>query len=286
MPKSASQAKRRASHSSQGGWRRVVRSLLRVTAVLLFIVAGVGAGIGGVRLRLALRSGEVFALKQINIQGAAQVPKAEIMDYAGLRLGDGLYAFSLAHVERAIEEHPLIARARLLRRPPHELRIFVIEQKPVAYVEAEKLYAVNAQGQVFARAEALAGLDLPVLTGIAKQDLQGDHAQSQIKQGLKLIDQWGRAGFSPQELGEVHFDPALGVSLELGGELRQVHLGVRRWEQKLNQLRKIRSSIAKQGKRLQVVRMGDGADPRRVVVRFAAMTSGQKTAPLAPKKNS
>lgn len=263
------QVKKRRSNARRMA-RRSARIALRLTAVVLFIAFGLGAGIGGVRLRQALRTGELFALKKISVQGLHKVSQKELLDYSGLKRGDGLYAFSQTRVEAAIAEHPLVQKVQLLRRPPHELRIFVSEYQAQAYVALDKLYVVDKNGKVFARAEVLAGENLPVISGVSEHDLQNDEPSPQVVAALKLIKAWSQQGFAPAELAEIHFDRDLGLSLELSGALQEVHLGQKRWRQKLLQLKRLRKALAQQGRQPRVVRIGDGRDPRRVIVQMAA----------------
>ena len=258
--------------------RRSARVALRLTAIVLFIVLGLGAGVAGVWLRQALRSGELFALNKVTVQGLQQLSKKELLDYSGLKLGDGLYAFSQSGVEAAIAEHPLIQKVQLLRRPPHELRIFVVEYQAEAYVSLDKLYAVDKNAKVFARAEVLAGKNLPIITGISEKELQADLPSPHLVAGLKFISDWVKHGFSNQELAELHFDKDLGLSLELSGALQQVYLGRHGWEAKLRQLKRLRKALASQGRQPRVVRLGDGRDPRRVIVQMAARPSREQEA--------
>ncbi len=283
MTQTGKERRSRSSSDARRSLRRGLRVALRLAAIALFIVLGIGAGIGGVWLRQALHSGELFACKKITVQGLAKVSKKELLDYAGLRLGDGLYAFSRASVEAAMDEHPLIKKARILRRPPHELRIFVVEHQARAYLALDKLYAVDKDGQLFARAEVLAGQDLPVISGVSAHDLQDDAPAPQVLQALQIIKAWADLGFAASQLAELHFDSDLGLSLELTGRLQQVQLGHKRWRQKLGQLKRLRAALKKQGRQPLLVHMGDGRDPSRVVVRLA---QAQGHAGKAAKMNS
>ncbi len=257
----------RRSSRVPGRARAAGRVALRLFAILAFAAVGVGAGYLGVQLRQALQTGEMLAIESIRVEGLQQVSEDELMAYAGLQIGDGLYAFDSDEIEAALAEHPLVRRARLVRRPPHELRVFATEERPVAYVALEHLYAVNPQGKCFARAEALAGLELPVVTGVDPELLEQGPEVSGLHTALGVLAAWDRAGFKRDELAEIHVNPALGVDLVLSGGKRHVHLGVRRIADKLQQLAQLRAAFEQRGQRATHIFMTDGPDPRRVVVR-------------------
>ncbi|MFH1807254.1 MAG: FtsQ-type POTRA domain-containing protein [Pseudomonadota bacterium] len=251
--------------------RRLGRARVRLLGLLVLASGGVGAGYLGVQVRHALQRGELLAIETIQVEGARLVKRSELLGYAGVDVGTGLYAFDLDRATRAIQEHPLVASARLVRRPPHELRLFVVEQKPVAYVALEHLYAMNSSGQLFARAEVLGGLDLPVIVGVDAASMDRDEVPAPLRTALQVLAAWDRSGLKRSELATLRADPALGVDLQLMGPLRHVHLGVQRFETKLGQLVRLRAELDRRGVQASEVFMTDGPDPRRVVVRSAAV---------------
>lgn len=260
--------RRRAAPRKTGS--RLLRALMQVAALVALAGIGVSAGYLGVRLRVALQTGELFELRELLIEGNELIAADEIRVYSGLGVGRGLYGFDAAEVEQAIAEHPLVASVQLVRRPPHTLRILIDEQRPVAYAALGHLYAVNSRGELFARAEALGGRELPVISGLdpaialgaAHADVSGLVSALQVMAGLQ------RAGLEPARLSEVHIDPALGVDLALSEPVVLVHLGRGRYGDKLDQLALLEQALKRREQRAGEIFFGDGPDPRRVVVRF------------------
>ncbi|MBN2359368.1 MAG: FtsQ-type POTRA domain-containing protein [Deltaproteobacteria bacterium] len=256
--------------AARGHGSRLLRALMQVAALVAVAGIGVSAGYLGVRLRVALQTGELFELSELLIEGTQLIPADEIRGYSGLGVGRGLYGFDAEAVERAIAEHPLVSSVRLVRRPPHTLRILIEEQRPVAYAALGHLYAVNSRGELFARAEALCGRELPVISGLepevalgaAGADVSGLVSALQVMAGLQ------RAGLEPARLSEVHVDPALGVDLTLIEPAVLVHLGNGRYGDKLDQLAVLERALKERARRASEIFFSDGPDPRRVVVRF------------------
>jgi len=249
---------------------RLLRALMQVAALAALAGIGVSAGYLGVRLQVALQTGELFELRELLIEGNELITADEIRVYSGLGIGRGLYGFDAVAVEQAIAEHPLVASVQLVRRPPHTLRILIEEQRPVAYAALGHLYAVNSRGELFARAEALGGRELPVISGLdpaialgaANADVSGLVSALQVMAGMQ------RAGLEPARLSEVHIDPALGVDLTLAEPAVLVHLGSRRHGDKLEQLAVLELALKQREQRADEIFFGDGQDARRVVVRF------------------
>lgn len=254
----------RQAKAPVGVWKIVAR----VAALVLVCVAGVGAGYVGVYVRRGLETGELLDIRRIVPTGQQLVDAGEIVTYSGLGLGTGLYAFDPELVERLVEAHPLVAEARVVRRPPHELRIFVVEHRPVAYVDLGRLYAVNAQGEIFARAEALGGLDLPLVTGFGPNAVETGTVESRrvLQTALRILGDLATAGHRPDALVAIHVDPAIGVTLAMRGRLGRVHLGREDYRVKLEQLAILERALAERGESAADICMSDGGDRRRVVV--------------------
>lgn len=246
------------------------RMVLRFAALVLLTGVGVGAGYSGVRLRQALQTGEVLAIRSVEISGNKLIPESEVVSYSGLAIGDGLYSFNAGAVADHLGQHPLVGQASIIRRPPHQVRILLKEEKPLAYVALGRLYAVNAKGELFARAEALGGLALPVITGLEPEQFsQGDVGSRRLlTMALQVLGAFVRNGFSEQDLASIHVEPMLGAEVTLHGEIHSVHLGKGRFQDKLSQLAKLREYLQSNKLQASQVYLTDGPDPRRVVVRL------------------
>lgn len=267
MPRKSNR-RTRALH--KGADRSGGRVALRVLGVLLLVAVGVGAGYSGVALRRALAGGQLLDVQAVVVEGCDLVNIDEVRLFSGVELGAGLYGLDTESIERAVAEHPLIAHARVVRRPPHELRIHVVEQRPVAYAVLSNLYLVDAKGELFARAETLGGPALPVITGLRQGAGHDDEEawRQDLRAALKVLAAYRRQGLDPKELSELHVDPALGVELVLTGVVGRVQLGKDRVPDKLRRLLQLHQHLSSQGQRASHVFMTDGPDPRRVVVRM------------------
>ena len=114
--------------------------------------------------------------------------------------------------------------ATAVRQLPDTVRVEVAEYEPVALLQADGLYYVDAEGRVFLRARG-DDLDYPVLTGLSA-DLEAVHPilpRLAIRDALRLLAELDAQGtVSRDEVSEIAFSPTRGFTFSLmgGSELR------------------------------------------------------------------
>lgn len=203
------------------------RLLLRV----LLSAAALGAVGGGAYV--AFRS-PLFRYEELRVVGLARATEAQVRHLADLKPGAPLFAQDLGRAARGVERHPWIAHAEVRRVFPHTVVIRVEERRPVAVLQHDGLFLVDADGHPFVRARAT-DLDLPMITGITP-GLAGRSpslARRLLAEALALVDQAAsRPNLGPAALSEVRFDPRAGYTMVLrnGGEVRAGFLGTAAFE--------------------------------------------------------
>jgi cell division protein FtsQ len=104
----------------------------------------------------------VFAVRRIEVVGAAPAVRQQVTQaVAGLR-GRSLLALDGRALERAVAAVPSVVSATYDRSFPHGLRIVVVPETPVAVVrQGAKSWLVSARGRVVAPVAAQAAHGLP-----------------------------------------------------------------------------------------------------------------------------
>ncbi len=210
-----------------------------------------------------------FAIGEITVSGVERLDPATVVALSGVREGQSIWSVSLGEVERKLETHPWIRRARVARRLPRALRIVVTEWKPRALVALDDLYYVDPSGRVFSRAEAGTERDLPFITGLSRVVRRGHSgfAASALREAIELLDALEKASLDLR-VSELHIDrqagievfldePALAVEFGWGGWATKVgHLGavLARWQGERGRLARIDLTYRDQA----VVRMRGG----------------------------
>ncbi|QQR81491.1 MAG: FtsQ-type POTRA domain-containing protein [Deltaproteobacteria bacterium] len=111
----------------------------------------------------------------------------DVVKLSGVKKGQSLLTLSLETVRENILRYPWVKEVTLSKRIPGRLSIEVEEQTPVALLEmsSEKtqesgLYLINAEGKVFKKLESGDSKDLPLITGLTKEEIR-DHLNHYVR---------------------------------------------------------------------------------------------------------
>jgi cell division protein FtsQ len=103
-------------------------------------------------------------VQRVEVSGTALLAPHDVLAASGIRPGQHLLD-QRAPWEQALLAHPVIAEARVVRKPPHTLRIRVREKRPVALVEDGTLRFATAAGEILPLDPAVVVVDLPLVRG-------------------------------------------------------------------------------------------------------------------------
>ncbi len=221
--------------------------------------------------------GNVLRIRAVRFEGISRASEAELSALSPVKPGDNLVAADLEEMERALRRHPWVKSATAHRRLPPAVEVRVEEHEPRVLVDLGGLYLVDRDAQVFKRAAAGDGLDLPVVTGFTRDDYVQRRAdvEALLTGALALLDGWGREGLAAlSSVSEVHVDADEGVTLFLGDEGMQVRLGVGDLPSKLSRLHRILGALRAQGARAEVLHLDNRQHPSWVTVRLAGRSAG------------
>lgn len=211
-------------------------------------------------------SAPLFAIEKIRFTGLSHATEEALTRRSGLALGQNLFRADLAHASRAIESHPWVASARLERRLPSTVVASIIEHRPAALVQLGNLYVLDDQGELFKRKAPEDGLDLPLVTGLARDDAQKPEMKVRLWTALQLLDAWRAEGFAVAELSELRLDDDNGATLFArdGDGVQQIRLGRTAFAQKLHRLAQVRAALARRGERAAKIDLDNQARPEWV----------------------
>ncbi|MQA91943.1 MAG: FtsQ-type POTRA domain-containing protein [Gemmatimonas sp.] len=103
-------------------------------------------------------------VERVEVSGAWLLTPQEVLVASGIRRGQHLLD-ERGTWEKALREHPVIAEARVTRRPPSTLRVSIVEKSPVAFVLDGSLRPATGRGEILPIDPSKVPLDLPVLRG-------------------------------------------------------------------------------------------------------------------------
>ena len=210
--------------------RDVVKSKAFRAAILVlaFVMVGGGLGAGARGFWNWMTHSPRFAIREIVVRTEDKVSEVEVTRLANLNLGDNIFSFHLRECVEAIEIHPWVRRASVMRELPDRVIVEVSERQPVALVGLASLYYVDGEGEVFKKVLPEERMDYPIFTGIALRDLVEDKESVEplIGLGLEVLDvAEGSVIFSPDHISEVHLDRAYGATMVRASDGLRVRLG-------------------------------------------------------------
>ena len=172
-----------------GGPRRTVgRVLLGTGVVAVFSVIGISA----YALRNFLEHDARFRIagtSNIQATGLGQVSRAEMLPVFGEDVGRNIFFVPLAERRKQLEQIPWIEHATVMRLLPDQIRISVVERKPIAFLrQGAQVGLVDANGVLLTEPPAMMAqhhYSFPVVTGIDDRDpIASRRARMEVYQHL------------------------------------------------------------------------------------------------------
>jgi cell division protein FtsQ len=249
--------------------RNAARALVRALPAL---GTAAGLALAGVLFWRQAVLGDTFRIREIRFEGLSRATAEELLELSPVQRGDHLLLCDVDLVAAALRRHPWIASVEVERDLPRTLVVRVTERRAAALVELGGLYLVDARGEVFKRAVPGDGLDLPVVTGIAREAWidRREEVEPLLSAALALLARWTERGLDRTEpVSEIHIDPDTGTTLWAGDDGLEVRLGHGDLPEKLERLERVLSAVAADRERAQVLHLDNRRRPDWVTVRLA-----------------
>lgn len=146
-------ASRRAVRRARGPGRRR-RALILGLALFSVLVAAV------------LLNAPLFAVQSIAVHGCVYLDREQVIESAGLRIGDNIIRFSPGAAETALRQLPHVAEVRVRRIWPRGVEIVLAERTGLALLPCGTGWVeVAGDGTALRVFQSLEGVSLPVLEG-------------------------------------------------------------------------------------------------------------------------
>lgn len=245
-------------------WKKFFHRALRVvlfSGSLALLVAGVGLA-----AHLISTSG-FFNVDSVRVVNQNRVSEEDVLARSDVRLGSSIFSLDLEMIGGKIAENPWIAKARVERVFPRQVIIHVEEHQPRAIVHVGYLYYVDAAGEVFKILEPEDSLDLPLITGLERQQLLEKPQESRklLLEAMALIGELeSRQTFNLEDVSEINIDPADGFALYTYRSGVPVRMGFGSFAAKLDRLEQIYADLEP---RLAVLKYIDLNVMERVIVK-------------------
>lgn len=181
------------------------REKWRVNRRFWLLLAGAAVALAAVVYVVFLTG--YFEIHEIRVHGSRNLPLESLQEKTGIWIGANAFFISLSELREMFESEPAVGTVTFRRRLPHKLDCYLREREPVALINLEKMAEVDEDGVVIPAGVRSMEIDLPVITGLNKEDVEQDSGREGINKALEVLDLLKEFGFSPAEqLSEIHID--------------------------------------------------------------------------------
>ncbi len=205
----------------------------------------------------------LFEIRELRLHGGRNLPVESLRGKLDGYQGANVFLVPLGELRDLLMEDPAVGTVTFKRRLPHRLDCYLRERQPAALLSIGEMAEVDAEGIVIPAGMHPTEIDLPVITGIGREEL-GGQGRRKILRALEVLALLGRFGFSPAEqLSEIHVDGD-DISLVWMGTGTLVRVGDGSFEERIRKFRAVYPALVEQG---QLPAEIDLRFDRQVVVR-------------------
>lgn len=181
--------------------QRTRRALVVVskTAFVLGLCAAIYLGAREGARRLFYENPD-YQLRTIEVETDGKLQRERVVELAGLREGENIFAVNLGRVREGLQQLPQVDDVQVVRKLPSEIDIKITERKPIAWITSETelndpfvsdaAFLVDARGVLMKEKRLLPEyLGLPLITGCTGEPLEpGKVVESfEAKAALELL---------------------------------------------------------------------------------------------------
>lgn len=250
--------------------RRLQRWLADPLRLILLSVLGAAIGWGVYQVARFLYTSPALAVRCIEVRGTQRTRVETLLQAGRVEEGMNIFALDLDRVCTRIRDLPWIRRVRAARRVPDTLVLEVEEHEPVAVINLGVLYYLNRHREVFKRVQPGERGDLPVLTGLEREDYQNapERTDAAIAGMLDLLYMLRRQSCLEERLvAEIHHDALMGPTVVLDPGALTVRLG-RQPQRRLADLCGLLARMEAQGVAAHTIHLDHGSRPGWATVRL------------------
>jgi len=199
----------------------------------LAVVAAVALAVGVAWLWKAATQASRLQIRAVLVSGNERASTRELESYAGIRIGSPIFDLDLDAMALQLRRHPWVESATVRRQLPDKIAIEVREHRPAIIVSlSDAVYLATAEGALFKRLAAGDSGDLPVVTGLSREDAvrQADETAVRVREAVTLAARYLAETPELGRLDELHFDADLGWSIVVSpkddeARAMRLHLG-------------------------------------------------------------
>jgi cell division protein FtsQ len=255
--------KQRELNRGMEGFQRILKKAMVVAFQLLLVAFFLFIGHQAYGY---LRETPFFRVREVEVKGNQKIPKEILLSLTRVERMPNLFMVRLKEISRRLESHPWVDQVKVRKIFPSKILIEVEERKPIAIIQLEELYYIDAKGVIFSPVGDRDDHNYPFLTGLTRQLLEADPegAKGLVLKALELLQLAGKEKISPLEaISEIHMERTFGIQFFTQVEMVEVRMGWDQFGDKLRKLSVVWSDLRRRGLSASSI---DCSDPKRMVV--------------------
>ncbi len=214
-----------------------------------------------------------FMVRKVVIEGIDRVPRQEVLSKTGLDKPTNMLTLRLEKMGMNLRKASWIDEVTLTRKLPDTIYIQVTEREPKALISLGALYYLDAKGKPFKKVDSKENPEMPIITGFTWDDVvkRERFTRKDLNDVFTLMGilRERNDSFRLDNISEINFDPARGLSLFTREDNVQVRIGFKNYRAKLTRLGRVIALLKIRGESENMVYFNLVSSPR-VIVRRAA----------------
>jgi cell division protein FtsQ len=255
--------------------KRRAKSIANTVSMGLLLV---GSLVGGRLMHRWATHTPRFGARDIVVEGNARTSRDELLQAAHITEGVNVLSIDVKKSEQWMQLLPWVSRAHVTRRLPGSVRIEVQERTASALVSVGGMYLCASDGTLFKRLGPTDPTDLPVITGLSREQFQRDPdlARENVRDALALLtDLVGSSLSGRVRVEEIHRDATGDLSMTLAGEHTYVWLGQGPYRAKMSRLSAILTELERNRLHAAEIHLESDRHPERAAVRLRVSDSAR-----------
>lgn len=222
-------------------------------------------------------SSPYFTMRKVVLNGLHRVSRAEVLNRTGLNCSSNILALKLGDMAEDLKGLAWIEDVTITRKLPDTIIVRIKERRPRALISLGSLYFLDESGLPFKKIENKDRPELPIITGFTRADFveRRRFVRRDMEEVFALLEILAERNdrFRLENISEINFDAARGLSLFTRKQNVKVKIGLGDYRAKLKRLGRVLAHLKINGQSDGLVYFNLECSPR-VVVRRAVNSGG------------
>ncbi|MDM7986293.1 MAG: FtsQ-type POTRA domain-containing protein [Smithella sp.] len=231
--------------------------------VLLSVAAGLT--IAFIYTYSLIISSPYFQIQEVSVRGLKELTEKDILALANIKPMQNILAVNTEAVARRVSANQWVEHVYVGRELPGKLVLEVQERTPLALVkQSDDFYLMDAKGFVFKRLMKNDAVDLPIITGVRKEEKTASPLILYTLTFLQTVSRSEEYAYLGT-IAEINVDDVFGVALIFDKGL-YLKLGTDGFEAKLKKLKNVLADLESRGMKTGYVCV-DLSDESKVTIK-------------------